>query len=227
MSKKCDLHIHSIFSDGEKTPEEIVTIAKKAKMDVISITDHNSVDGVERGLIAAKKEGIELIPGVELSTRHGKERVHILGYFSEKDYKNTDLIKALKCVKRKNAFKINKILDGKIKIKNGSKRLSVEEGIKLLKLFKGTVILAHPVKLNKRCLKEIINMDFDGIEGIRPENNEKDDIFFKEICKEKGYILTGGSDFHTDKKNDCHSNIGSSYVKTKNIKKLLKIKSKN
>lgn len=78
----CDLHCHSNFSDGRCNPEEVVRIAKKARIRCMALTDHNSVDGVERALKAGKKYNVEIIPGVEVFCDLGE----CLGYFV--DYKD-------------------------------------------------------------------------------------------------------------------------------------------
>jgi len=77
-----DLHIHTTFSDGRNTPEEIMEAAKAAGLRYISITDHDSVEGVtelyESGHISSGS--LRLIPGVGFSTGDGGHDVHILGY---------------------------------------------------------------------------------------------------------------------------------------------------
>ncbi len=75
-----DLHIHTVFSDGLFTPEEVVMRAKALGFSAIAITDHDSVGGVDRAKEAGKRFGIEVIPGVEMSCNINHTDVHILGY---------------------------------------------------------------------------------------------------------------------------------------------------
>ncbi len=75
-----DLHIHSTYSDGTLTPREIVTICKDLKLRVISITDHDTVAGVEETIDFAQGL-IDVIPAIEMSSRIGSFDIHILGYF--------------------------------------------------------------------------------------------------------------------------------------------------
>ena len=86
-----DLHIHTTFSDGRNTPEEIMEAPKAAGLRYISITDHDSVEGVtelyESGHISSGS--LRLIPGVGFSTGDGGHDVHILGY--NIDIYNADL----------------------------------------------------------------------------------------------------------------------------------------
>ncbi len=88
-----DLHVHSIFSDGTQTPGEIVLLAKYKKIAAISITDHDTMAGVEEAVSAGEEYGVEVFPGVELSVRHKQHYMHILGYCM--DWRNEDLISSL------------------------------------------------------------------------------------------------------------------------------------
>lgn len=75
-----DLHCHSTCSDGSKTPEELVLIAKAIGLKGLAITDHDSIESFSIASETAKREGIELLTGVEFSTVHNKTSIHILGY---------------------------------------------------------------------------------------------------------------------------------------------------
>jgi len=82
MTIKIDLHCHTTHSDGALTPEEIVLRAQQMQVDVLAITDHDTVSGVAHAQAAIDKHNIKLklIAGVELSTSwHGFD-IHILGF---------------------------------------------------------------------------------------------------------------------------------------------------
>ncbi len=81
MSGKVDLHMHTTHSDGFYSTSEIVYKAKELGLDAISITDHDSTNAIEEALVLGKELGIEIIPGVEISSEHNGKEVHILGYF--------------------------------------------------------------------------------------------------------------------------------------------------
>jgi 3',5'-nucleoside bisphosphate phosphatase len=85
MTGKVDLHIHTNHSDGYYSPGQIVNLAKNAGLDIISITDHDNLNGIPEALEAAKEIGMEIIPGVEISSDMGDREVHILAYFVEMD----------------------------------------------------------------------------------------------------------------------------------------------
>lgn len=84
-----DLHMHSTFSDGTDTPEEIVSKAKKEGIGLIALTDHNTLAGIDEFRLACRKYGQAGIDGIELSTGYPepgtapgteKPEIHVLGY---------------------------------------------------------------------------------------------------------------------------------------------------
>ena len=103
-----DLHLHTTCSDGQDTPEELIEAAFSAGYKTVSITDHDTVDGVIRGLEVAKGKAIELIPGIELSAVDGLDDVHILGYYI--DYKNLDFLEQIAFFKEKRQERAEKIV---------------------------------------------------------------------------------------------------------------------
>ena len=78
----CDLHCHSKISDGSMGIEELLAMAKRRGLSVISVTDHDAVAGATRACIIGKRLGLEVIHGVEMSAYdyERKRKVHILGY---------------------------------------------------------------------------------------------------------------------------------------------------
>lgn len=77
--KYADLHIHSSYSDGILSPEEIIELAIKKGIRYISITDHDTISS--QYITKEKYEGINIIPGIEFSTEYNDLEIHILGYF--------------------------------------------------------------------------------------------------------------------------------------------------
>ena len=81
MSRNIDLHMHSLYSDdGEFSPEEIIAIGKKEEMEIMALTDHNSVKGVDEMTEYGKKAGIKVISGVEIDCVYKGINLHMIGY---------------------------------------------------------------------------------------------------------------------------------------------------
>jgi 3',5'-nucleoside bisphosphate phosphatase len=91
--KFADLHLHTLYSDGTSTPEEVVQGAKKAGLSAIAIADHDTVRAIAPALEEAKNESLEFIPAIELSAEVDSLEVHILGYYL--DYESRKLLKTL------------------------------------------------------------------------------------------------------------------------------------
>ncbi len=94
MIRKIDLHMHTNYSDGQYSPEELIIKVKEAGIDLISITDHDTIGGIAEGIEIGKHYGIEVIPGLEISSDIKDREVHILGYFF--DPNNIELEEYLK-----------------------------------------------------------------------------------------------------------------------------------
>ncbi len=103
-----DLHVHSSASDGVLPPAEVVALAAREGFSALSLTDHDTVAGLAEGFAAAREGGIELIPGVELSTYLGKSEVHILGYCF--DHSNASLAATLEALCRDRVARIERMV---------------------------------------------------------------------------------------------------------------------
>ena len=88
-----DLHVHSNASDGTLSPSELVKEAQKAGLSAFALTDHDTVSGVAEAVEAGNSRGIEVIPGIEISTGYKDKEIHIVGLFL--DYTDKNFINAL------------------------------------------------------------------------------------------------------------------------------------
>lgn len=91
---KADLHIHTTASDGNSTPAEIVKLAAEQKLEIISITDHDSIAGLAEAIDAARELDIEVIPGTEITATYEEREAHLLAYGF--DTEDTDFRKLMK-----------------------------------------------------------------------------------------------------------------------------------
>jgi len=85
---KADLHCHTTFSDGSMTPQQVIELAKEKGLSALSITDHDTISAYSIAEPIAIKNGLKLLPGVELSTMLDGISVHILAYGFKTDDEN-------------------------------------------------------------------------------------------------------------------------------------------
>jgi len=78
--RKVDLHIHTNFSDGLMSPKQILELAKENDFALLSITDHDTLDGYREAKKIIHEYDFEMIPGVEVSSHYKDKDIHILGY---------------------------------------------------------------------------------------------------------------------------------------------------
>ncbi len=76
-----DLHLHSTYSDGTMTPSELVRLAAGIGLSAISVTDHDTVSGIEEALREGIECSLEVVPGLEISVEHKGMNLHLLGYY--------------------------------------------------------------------------------------------------------------------------------------------------
>lgn len=81
MKSLCDLHTHSVFSDGTDTPAEILRLSVAAGLSAVALCDHNTVDGLPDFLASADGKPLTAIPGAEFSVDFEGTEVHLLGLF--------------------------------------------------------------------------------------------------------------------------------------------------
>jgi 3',5'-nucleoside bisphosphate phosphatase len=81
LEKLIDLHTHSTASDGSLSPDDLVIYAKRKGAAAISLTDHDTIEGLGTALAAGKELGLEVIPGLEISAQFPGGSMHILGYY--------------------------------------------------------------------------------------------------------------------------------------------------
>lgn len=168
MKLSYDLHIHSALSpcgDEDMTPNNIVNMAYIKGLDIISVTDHNTMENVEAIMKVAKKRDILVIPGIEITT---KEEVHVLCYFRniEDGMKFQDFIyKGLPDIKnneklfgRQLLMDENDNITGKIeKFLLSSTKYTIKEIDNFVNKFNGVLVPAH---IDKKSYSILANLGF-------------------------------------------------------------------
>lgn len=161
-----DLHTHSLYSDGTFTPDQIVKYANEKGLRAIALTDHDTLSGINEAKTAGEKYGVEIIPGIEVSTEYDETEIHIVGLFVNENAEFNNALKELRESREKRNIqmveKLNRETDIKIKYEDVLKRAEC-----------GIVTRAH-------IAREIID------KGYASSNNE---VFEKYIGKGKpGYV---------------------------------------
>lgn len=105
MNKLIDLHTHTCFSDGELSPNELLKLAIKKGVGTISITDHDTLLGNQNIIYNTEETKLlNIIPGIELSAKTDKGRMHILGYYI--NINDKDLNEKMKELKNNSIYSI-------------------------------------------------------------------------------------------------------------------------
>lgn len=138
---ECDFHTHSTASDGSFSPSEVVKKSFDKGVKYLALTDHDTLTGIDEAKNMAESLGMTFIPGIELSTSHNKETVHLLGFFKGDDYKDTELNNFLQELKDKRIRRAEEIVARLKKFNNIE--IKVED---VLKNGKDTIARPHIAK---------------------------------------------------------------------------------
>lgn len=106
--RRADLHIHTNFSDSTASPEEVALEAHAAGLACIAVADHDTIDGLPSTFEAAAPLGLEVVPGIELSSEYKGKDIHILGYCF--DLKDSPLVRQLKVMQEARVERMKKML---------------------------------------------------------------------------------------------------------------------
>ena len=249
---RADLHVHTYYSDGLQSPDDVAIIAKNNGVELISVTDHDTALAYPELFACCEKRGIKAVHGIEISAYSGGVRLHTLGYGISPDHpvfgkflselqegslvRTDDILSKLK----KNG--VNVTLDEVLKYRKSDKapvhamyiaractekgyasnpflfqknylsrgcvgysglcRPTPEKAVEVITECGGFASLAHPgrIELEKEeviaLVKRLIPLGLKGIEGVYSAHTPLETAYFKEMAKEYGLYVTGGSDTH-------------------------------
>lgn len=108
---KVDFHVHTNKSDGILSPKEVVDRAYKNGVEILAITDHDTINGLSEAIDEAKVKNIKLIPGIEFSCNYNNESIHLLGFFRDDSYKSEDFIEILNNIQEKRLLRAKKMIE--------------------------------------------------------------------------------------------------------------------
>jgi CBS domain-containing protein len=187
-----DMHCHSTFSDGTQMPEQLAEKLFAAGVKYAALTDHNTLDGLQSFKRALMQYGIGHVSGVEITTKHNYNVVHLLAYgFDQNDKELNNLLNE----------KTNHIASAGNPTAHIYK--TAPEVIEIVHNAGGIVVLAHPYQtlLEYEKIKKIANSlkmnGLDGIEAIYNTNSPEMEGELIEIAKEAKLFISAGSDYHS------------------------------
>jgi len=104
-----DLHAHTTASDGALAPAALVELARREGVGVLGVTDHDSVAGLDEAMAAGARLGVEVIPGLEISSYYHRREVHLLGYFV--DHRRPELLEQLAAWREERVGRMRQMVD--------------------------------------------------------------------------------------------------------------------
>lgn len=278
--KKVDLHVHSNFSDGSDTAQELAKNIADSGIKIFALTDHDTIDGCKE-IVQYLDNDIKFIPSIELTCEHEDTRCHILGFNCDinneelnnlikkgrilrknkletrinflKDKWNIELTKEEKdwlysrnsvvkthvaniLVNRgladNNVDAMKKYLKG---CKTPNSKFNKTEAISAIVSAGGTPVWAHPLggEGEEHISPEVFFKRFeimksDGIQGLEcyySRYNDEEIEFLKNVAKEHGMFISGGSDYHGSNKDIelAKLNVDNKLITSDNLTVLEKI----
>lgn len=115
--RKSEIHMHSIFSDGEFSPSELIELAEKNEVSVLSLTDHDTFEGIPEFLQSSEETGITAFPGIEITVKFHDFNIHLLAYFKDYESLNPELkdrVKIMTDTREKRMCQLIERIDGVI-----------------------------------------------------------------------------------------------------------------
>lgn len=196
FSKKANLHIHTLTSDGIYTTRKILKEAKKRGMDIVSITDHNAIKGSVKACKIAKDFGLTVIPGIEIYFRMNKKAYEILAYF-----KTPEILKRF----------YKELRSGKTLTPHFKK---VEELCEMVEKYNGVMIVPHLFSY-KGLFRDGIKGSFSAVERVSSHKGRWHNKKSLHFLENKDFIQFGSGDLHVYK-----SSLESYYTLCESMKEI-------
>lgn len=210
-----NFHCHSIFSDGEQTPEALAGNLASASVRYAALTDHDTLEGLPRFQDALKKRGIAFLPGVELTTQLDGHEAHLLAYGFDPQY--PELAATLISLRQVRGLEVHSIAGALRNV--GSSRLNgtdespaisaaphgqleIEAAIALIHRAGGRAFWAHPLIYESDLeqldilIGELKSKGLDGIEVIYTAFSETEQASLRSLAQKHDLLQCAGTDFH-------------------------------
>ena len=208
---RVDLHAHTLASDGGDTPEALVAGAARAGLELLAVTDHDTVEGVGAAVEAGARLGVEVLPGCEITSRVLGRAVHLLAYGA--GLLAPGALDRVRAARRDLAEREHRALIGHGTADAFERYLSDQRpayvaapslplsgAVELVHDLGGVALLAHPGRLapaeREGVVAEAIAAGVDGLEVWHPEHHPAEQRHWLAAVRRHGLLATGGSDHH-------------------------------
>lgn len=209
---RVNLHCHSMFSDGELTPEALAEKLATGGVRYASLTDHDSIDGLAQFHEALKRHNIGFLTGVELTAHYQGREIHLLGYGFDAEHQ--ELKATLLALRHERLSRVQgplRKLPSQLPPKLEGEpapgvadtgKLLLEEAIGLVHRAGGRAFLAHPFVFEPNpagldaLLADLKAKGLDGIEAICGLFSEQQQEALVKLAQDHGLLVSAGSDFH-------------------------------
>jgi CBS domain-containing protein len=209
-----NFHTHTVFSDGEQTPEALAAGLAAAGVHYAALTDHDTVEGLERFAAALERHGVPAVSGLELTTRLDGRDLHLVAYGFDPDHP----VLAATLVSLREAQSLEKSIGGSMRragshrpaeTENGSALSAAPDGtlptgdaIALLHAAGGRAFLAHPLVYEPDLdrLEDLVvrlkAMGLDGLEAVYEQFTPEAREDLRALARRHGLLVSAGTDYH-------------------------------
>ncbi|MDX9786088.1 MAG: DUF294 nucleotidyltransferase-like domain-containing protein [Desulfobacterales bacterium] len=212
QSTRVDLHCHSVFSDGELTPELLAARLAKAGVEFAALTDHDSTDGLPGFHEALRRHNIGFVAGVEITAELNGREIHLLAYGFDRHH--PELSATLSFLRQERLARKQgplRRMPSQLPLKWGgipplgvtpAGRVQAGTAIELVHRAGGKAFLAHPHVYTTeptdltRLLTQLQDLDLDGVELPDKTIPDETRVMISELAGQLGFVLTAGTDFH-------------------------------
>jgi len=210
-----NFHTHTLFSDGEQTPEALAAGLDAAGVRYAALTDHDTIEGLTRFQEALRKRGIASLTGVELTTQHVGREAHLLGYGFDPEH--PEMAATLLSLRQARNLEVHSIA-GSLRRAGSSRqadgappatsaapdgRLEIGEAIALVHRAGGRAFLAHPLHFESDparldgLVADLKAQGLDGIEALYAQFSEAEQTGLRELARKHDLLVCAGTDFHS------------------------------
>ncbi len=212
-STRVNLHCHSVFSDGELSPEDLAGRLASAGVAYAALTDHDTIEGLSRFHTALKRHNVGFLSGVEISTRYRDREIHLLAYGF--DVRHKELKATLQVLRYGRLSQLQGPLRRIPAQRNAPKlevkpapgvaaagRIDIADAIDLVHRAGGRAFLAHPMNYESEpvaltaWVADLKAMGIDGIEVTGENVSEADQETLHELARNQGLLICAGTDLH-------------------------------